>query len=319
MWIYHFIIALSLGILTISGTILVFNSTALSQDALSENAILSAIRKSKVSDSLADDLAGLIRNSILMKTAVCPEDTIPVGSSKIGGLPDLPSGWDWPAWNGQPLSFICQINFEELAPYDTEKVLPTHGILYFFYDAKQSVWGFDPQDRGGWRVLFTENKTGLERTSLPSTLPEEGQFYPCKVDFSSQLTLPPPESELFSEPLSKRDWEAYYDLLESLGLLSESSGVHRVLGHPDQMQGDMLLECQLAFHGLYVGDSSGYNDPRAQQLRSGAKDWRLLVQIDSDDQSGMMWGDVGRLYFWIREEDLRNRQFDNVWLILQCS
>ena len=32
-----------------------------------------------------------------------------------------------------------------------------------------------------------------------------------------------------------------------------------------------------------------------------------------------MWGDVGRLYFWIRDADLRARRFDATWLILQCS
>ena len=32
-----------------------------------------------------------------------------------------------------------------------------------------------------------------------------------------------------------------------------------------------------------------------------------------------MWGDCGRLYFWIRQEDLRRCVFDNVWMLLQCS
>lgn len=33
----------------------------------------------------------------------------------------------------------------------------------------------------------------------------------------------------------------------------------------------------------------------------------------------MMWGDVGRLYYWIRREDLAQRRFDKVWLVLQCG
>jgi uncharacterized protein YwqG len=43
----------------------------------------------------------------------------------------------------------------------------------------------------------------------------------------------------------------------------------------------------------------------------------LLLQVDSDDV-GMMWGDGGRLYFWIREQDARRADFSNVWMILQC-
>ena len=32
----------------------------------------------------------------------------------------------------------------------------------------------------------------------------------------------------------------------------------------------------------------------------------------------LMFGDCGRIYFYIRKEDLRNRNFENVWLSLQC-
>jgi uncharacterized protein YwqG len=32
----------------------------------------------------------------------------------------------------------------------------------------------------------------------------------------------------------------------------------------------------------------------------------------------MMWGDAGRLYFWIRKQDLAEQSFDAVWAILQC-
>lgn len=43
-----------------------------------------------------------------------------------------------------------------------------------------------------------------------------------------------------------------------------------------------------------------------------------LIQGDMNLQN-MMWGDVGRIYFWIREQDLKNFDFDKTWLILQCS
>jgi hypothetical protein len=54
------------------------------------------------------------------------------------------------------------------------------------------------------------------------------------------------------------------------------------------------------------------------ELESGRYDWILLLQLDSDDDAGMMWGDVGMLYFWIKREDLKKENFDNVWMILQC-
>jgi hypothetical protein len=91
-------------------------------------------------------------------------------------------------------------------------------------------------------------------------------------------------------------------------------------GYPDPVQGpDMDLECQLVSNGLYCGDSSGYQDPRAEELKKGAADWKLLVQMDSDDDLGVTWGDVGMLYFWIRHEDARQKNFDSTWVVLQCS
>ena len=81
----------------------------------------------------------------------------------------------------------------------------------------------------------------------------------------------------------------------------------------------MQLECRLVANGLYCGNASGYRDPRAALLRPGAADWRLLFQVDSQDEAGMMWGDLGRRYYWIRHEDLTARNWDRTWLILQCG
>ena len=93
---------------------------------------------------------------------------------------------------------------------------------------------------------------------------------------------------------------------------------HQLLGYSGNIQGEMELECQLVTNGVYTGDREGYQNPRVQTLREGAKDWMLLLQVDSDDEPGMMWGDLGRLYFWIRRQDLKARNFDNTWCILQC-
>ena len=80
----------------------------------------------------------------------------------------------------------------------------------------------------------------------------------------------------------------------------------------------MQLEAQLVSNGLYCGDPSGYRDPRAKALQAGTLDWLLLLQIDSDDALQVMWGDTGRVYYWIRRQDLAARKFDRVWTILQC-
>ena len=61
--------------------------------------------------------------------------------SKWWGDPDLPENIQYPTVRvtdeegesfDYPLTFICQINCEDIAPYDKEGRLPHEGMLYFF-------------------------------------------------------------------------------------------------------------------------------------------------------------------------------------------
>ena len=54
----------------------------------------------------------------------------------------------------------------------------------------------------------------------------------------------------------------------------------------------------------HCGTPEGYESPEAAQL---VGKWRLLLQLDSDDDAGMMWGDEGTLYFWVPEADARRQ------------
>ena len=49
--------------------------------------------------------------------------------------------------------------------------------------------------------------------------------------------------------------------------------------------------------------------------------WAVIHTSDiaTKDEAGMMWGDLGRLYYWIRHEDLIAGHWDCTWLILQCG
>ena len=110
--------------------------------------------------------------------------------------------------------------------------------------------------------------------------------------------------------------DAYQNLL---GQTEEPEDCVLLGGYPDQIQNDMTLQCALVAAGLYCGDATGYQDPRLPAFRRDALDWRLLLQVPSVDAADMMWGDVGYLYYWIREDDLGARRFDRAWMILQCT
>lgn len=276
----------------------------------------------KLTDSrlsrVAVDIAAMLQPAIRLKTFACREDEWPPGSSRIGGRPDLDDGVAWPVWNDMPPAFLAQINLADLAPFRCAHVLPREGWLLFFYDAEQSTWGFDPRDRGSWAVIFQPQAGArLERRRRPSEKIFREDFYkPCRVEMDEITTAPPWESTAMERlGLSREEQEAYRELLEEL--YPEGEARHQILGHPQPIQGDMRLECQLVSNGLYCGDASGYHDPRAGELAKGAEDWKLLFQLDSDENAAMTWGDVGRLYFWIHQESLRNQDLEKTWTVLQ--
>lgn len=269
-------------------------------------------------NSHRDALLKTARNSIQLTALPKAIDAFRPGESRLGGWPDLPPGIQWPIWQDKPLGFICQIDLGAVQTLDINHLLPKSGFLYFFYDAEQSVWGFDPKDRGAWRVYYHDGGVeSLKRHNPPKGLTSNGIYTPCELSFSKRTDLPDSGSYDAEQLRLDKKEGAQYDLL--VEALNEDVGVYNhLLGHSQNVQNDMQLEAQLVFNGLYCGDSSGYEDERRKELEPGAADWQLLLQIDSDDNAGMMWGDVGRIYYWIREQDLQKKNFENVWFSFQC-
>ncbi len=108
---------------------------------------------------------------------------------------------------------------------------------------------------------------------------------------------------------------AYFDLSHEEG----REPLHQLFAYADPIQwGYMQLECQEVTNGISIKERSAYYDLHRKELDRKALDWKLLLQLDSDDDARMMWGDGGRLYFWICIDDLQKRAFDKVWMILQC-
>ena len=77
----------------------------------------------------------------MIKIETHPVNTPLTGQSKWWGQPDLPDNLPFPEItlvddDGEeyldPLTFICQLRCEELAPFDPEGLLPHEGMLWFF-------------------------------------------------------------------------------------------------------------------------------------------------------------------------------------------
>jgi uncharacterized protein YwqG len=243
--------------------------------------------------------------------------------SRIGGLPDLPSGEAWPKNEGRSMAFIAQLDLADLPDAARGLALPDHGMLFFFYDEEEGTgaWGCGPEDRGCWAVRYVEEVfPAVLRQEYPSDLWTPAHYTGVPVGFEVGSSLPSPEGILRELPLSEKDKYQVEDVYEQYRELVDRKAMHQLLGYPDPVQGDhMALECQLASNGVYCGNADWHEDPRYSALQAGASEWRMLLQVDSDARAEMMWGDCGRLYFWIRQADLEQRNFDDVWMILQCG
>ena len=241
--------------------------------------------------------------------------SLSLGASRFGGEPDLPPVAAWPRWREGPLSFLAQLDLATLP--DASGLLPDTGTLLFFFDSQKQPWGFDPADEGGARVVYSEaDPRVLVRTAFPEDLPTAARFAARSLEARPVATLPTDGERAGLELEEDEAAELYAELEAGItGLEAE----HRVLGWPAELQNPMELECQLVSNGLYCGNSAGYQSEAAQRLAPGADDWILLCQLDSDETLGWMWGDLGRLYFWIKRGHLAARRFDRVWTVLQCG
>lgn len=276
------------------------------------------------------DIQKLLRESIRLTAS--PQDGVqlPPGSSRLGGLPDLPGGIAWPVWKGVPMSFVAQIRLEDLANLAPAQELPKKGLLAFFYDSTQETYGADPADRGGWKVFFFppapaagggwrlwgNRQAELAPAQTPAVLPPGARFKPCLLSFALELSLPPAPAQVIPGLSWSEDQIQHYEDFYTGFPNAEDRRLphHRMFGWPNQLQDDMQLQC-----ALYANDIPSVDDPRAAEAARQKDNWQLLLQLDSDDQADMRWASYGMLYYWIERAALQLGQYDKTWLVLQSG
>lgn len=275
------------------------------------------------------------RNAILINYSEDEnKEKLPKGTSKIGGKPDLPKDFQWFYYEGEdykkivenrPLSFLMQINCEEVHKYDKESLLPEKGMLYFFYELFTMTWGFSPQDRGSAKVFYYDGEIeDLVPADFPEDMEKDCIIPESKIDFESMNDYPidfldyydPDDSD---EEMDRKEKE-FEKELDELGYKADTT---KLLGHPELIQGEYWEECEgVAGKNIYYGSApiKYGSDEVKKSIKENAKDWILLMQVSELEigDYGLYFGDSGKIYFNIRKEDLKNKNFDDVWLILQC-
>lgn len=236
--------------------------------------------------------------------------------SWIGGRPTVTPGFEWPTWQGQPLTFLAQIDLEEVAAGMKQPWLPKQGQLYFFfYEGEELVFGYDAEEADTWRVIYANaDRSTLEPATMPAGLEETSRFPKTNIRFRRIDTLPSEERFMGKWDTTNEEFEA---LLSARAAPFRERPHHQMFGFPDPEQDDgMELDAQLITNGVNPLD---FRDPRRREFAAGADQWHLLLQVDTDDGLDMMWEDGGLLYFWIREPDAAKGDFSKVWLLLQSG
>lgn len=255
-----------------------------------------------------------------------------VGASKFGGRPDVPADFIWPVFETdtreddqvkeRPLAFLAQFDCAQLAPLDPEGLLPKEGELSFFYELESQRWGYDPKDAGCARVFWFEGP--LAPAEFPAELEEDFRLPEMAAQLSGGTDAPDFQDACpaLEYPWTANDYRIFDQARRELGM-DYPANRSQLLGWPDIIQNNMTLQCELISRGYYLGGSWEKIplEERSALRTPSVRDWQLLFQLDTVENGDfeLMFGDCGRIYFYIRREDLAQRRFDRVWLIQQCS
>ncbi|WP_369201102.1 YwqG family protein [Streptomyces sp. PU-14G] len=253
---------------------------------------------------IAEQWLGLLRPAVRLEIDGDGDGDPDAVVGRIGGLPRLPDGQDWPVWEGYgPLSLIASIDCAELPSDSVDIPLPSAGtLLFFFFDGQldgYASWAVSPSvrdSRSGARVLYVPEGQDAPVREAPAGLTP---FPSLPLTARTVMTAPAPSHpravaafapgtsypDSYEHPICEED---FTDALIEFECEDDADSAHQIGGYAESIQD--LVEIEVA--------------------GSEAEEWVLLAQFDGVDEAGMIWGDSGLLYWLIRPHDLAECRFD---------
>lgn len=258
----------------------------------SEEKRAQAIERAEATRSLLRRMQSLAQSALTLVAAEQP------GFSKLGGEPDLPGSMEWPRAGGQPLAFLAQLDLREVRSADGPEWLPSDGRLWAFNDDQ----GYGAADHV--HILYAPPDAVVARLASPADLKKRLRYRERPVEFRRTIVAPSLEwlgvdpRDLSIEGLSPEE------LASAPEGPHRAEPQHRIGGYPSEIQDErMQITAERLARGL-MRDSE-----ITPAIERAAGEWRLLLQIDSDPQLGMSFGDAGRLYVFIKEKHARVGDF----------
>lgn len=232
------------------------------------------------------------------------------GRTRFGGSPEITG--DWPRFGGRPMAHLARMDLAEIRAAGGPDWLPAEGRLHVFLDMGARAQDFEPEQPGACRVVWERNDA--KPLAPPEDLGGRSLIPPFPLTFQPRTSFADERVGIDWRSLT-RDEERTLDAA-ILGFLSPEPA-HQIGGYPGNLQGDVMeVECAVA--AARGGDirELGTDDPTPTEL-AAARDWRLLLQVDSDPGAGFDWVQNGRLFFWIREADAQAGDFSRIFAIAQ--
>ncbi len=205
-------------------------------------------------------------------------------------------------WQGHgPLAYIGEIDCEQIGTFPLDIKLPSSGHLLFFYfdgsfdNFAATVGTWDAATLQGARVVHVAGDASLEKRPTPTglkTYPER-QFRGRPIltapgwehpDLSTAFRTPGQDHRGFMDHPVNDD--AFVEALHE----RHTGPLHQIGGYADAVQGPVEHEVALSA----LGNEVPYDDSR---LDDEARRWELVLQVDTDEDLNMEWGDAGVLYW----------------------
>jgi hypothetical protein len=135
----------------------------------------------------------------------------PVGASKIGGTPDLPSHWSWPMRDDDRAGFFLQLALADV-PRTPWNPLPAHGMLYLFcFTDTAAFW-----DPPGWELMYWNGPLDTLTRAIPPPTPLNDAIIENEFFFTPDARVLKLRPGIDLPPGSQSDWD-FVNALDRVG------------------------------------------------------------------------------------------------------
>ena len=287
----------------------------------------------KLIENISNDrVQNFAKTHLSLATKFRPIDNSePTGFSKFGGLPDCPKDFIYPKnENGISQLFLFQLDLGELSnKLESTQQIGGQGFIYVFGALNDSETYPEIQNLS---IRFVSQNYDLHPVELPNDLKKIGTFPEMDLMLVDEWNLPPNETSLWEgAEMTRKEEEEYSYLVSILNSYNGLQGI-RLLGHPDQIQGCVLLETVLKEQQQAWYNPNGFDqadfEKIIEELKPLTKDWQMFLELDADENfiknlpnfKGSFNEYIdGKYFLMIKKEALRILDFSNLQMIHQAT